>query len=1166
MECIVAEVGCASVHVAEPPALSKSKAARVERPALFVRECRLLIPPWPPLRLSIPRTCGRALEVVPVMNREMKALRAGSMAAASCPANISVAGATVDLPPDQWKLLADDKHPFTARLFDFVACVIVRRFLEKEVQEHIRVVTSDVVADIVADRDEAVKAFAGVMECSLVAFCIWTEDLVDNNCSNASMLLMLHPDHLSIDGDENWHTRFVRVAIPPGGREHVTAAEAIVEWFQGRVDEEFARGSIQCTRARQLQDPNRLYDMDATSLKGSCGNLACLFALDKTLAQLDAVAANGSGPQFSRPTAKTLNALRHDAHQTAEELAFNLSVDFPRHKHGGEAEGAELGKMHEVTTGARVADHGVLALTGAAGVSSRGGARGGTAVHADDDGADDTATKGAPREDADRTVAREGEESSEEEAEAHVVAAAAANRPATSGKSIKHLAQHLAPGAGSAAPSGEVAGKSPMTCARDHASLSALPSHRLAAEILQLDCRLAAQAEEIARLKIRQESGVGGVAVVGSEELAAALSNAVRLLEREARALAQERAALLDTHNQEALVLGRVDARLGQLQGVVADSMETAQKKLTDEVARKIDNMSSAVSATAERAITTSGVTNTLHTLIALVGGSPTPRTGTEDPATTENADAGDAEHGKRAAGAKAETQRGAKRQRVPQAAAAVRHPSVHDILKNKWGTASRGAAPPGQPGSSSRSIPPGEAAPKAPGPAGATATVTTTAGKGKGKLEDGEVPAAVGSLAAGREEQSAAAAAAEGRQTALAPAHPAITAGHLHSALASAGPSAAAGEAKTEKRGRGKKLPPPPVYTIDEDDADEELENLASRWVGEEGDGGEQGVVDAVELFSGGESADEQDADTVVVPSGPTGGQGDTVSKRKGCGIRHPPRGGPGLVSEPHLGGKKRWLGQGERDDLQYKTAIAMMPYDLKVDPGLHLSSKQMRDWAADLSAAEGLHTGLLITMHHRNLVASRERWTRMFKHYRELTQPGSTTTNEIAWAAVVGTEAAAEETELYRDVDPRDYAGAIACAIAMVWEVTRGSAVSTASDSGNLAARAVNCQRDRCRLFPVVTAYVIRAVRRRNSREKQAGDDEPKVVADPRVVADAIASEVVNDVVAKSRDLRHIEMAARETVDVIITWCDCSVAGKVMESIGLYLALPKDRLKKRT
>ncbi|CAI5462531.1 unnamed protein product [Closterium sp. Yama58-4] len=345
---------------------------------------------------------------------------------------------------------------------------------------------------------------------------------------------------------------------------------------------------------------------------------------------MNAVAANGSGPQFSRPTAKTLSGLRHEAYQTAEELAFKLSVDLTRPKHGGEDDGAETGKVQKVETGARVAYHGVLALTGAAGVSNRGGARGGTVVHADDEGAEDTATKGAPRDEADRTVAGEGEESSEEEAEAHVVAVAAASRPATSGKSIKHLAQHLAPGAGSAGPSGEVAGKSPVTCARDHTSLSALPSHRLAAEILQLDCRIAVQAEEIARLKKRQESGVGGVAVVGSEELASALSNAVRVFEKEARALAQERAALLDTRNQEALVLGRVDARLGQLQGVVTDSMETAQKKLTDEVARKIDNMSTAVSTTAERAITTSGVTYALHTLIALVGGSPPPRTGTD--------------------------------------------------------------------------------------------------------------------------------------------------------------------------------------------------------------------------------------------------------------------------------------------------------------------------------------------------------------------------------------------------------------------------------------------------------------------------------------------------------------------------------------------------------
>ncbi|CAI5943998.1 unnamed protein product [Closterium sp. NIES-64] len=976
------------------------------------------------------------------MNREMKALRAGSKEAASCPAIISVAGTTVDLPPEQWKQLAEDKHPLTARLFDFV-----------------------------------------------------TGDVVDKKSSNASMLILLHPDHLSLDGDEMWNTRFVRVAIPTGGAEHVTAADAI----------------------------------DAASLKGSCGNIACLFAFDKILAQLDAVAASGSGLQFSRPTAKTLNALRHEAYHTAEELAFNLSVDLTRPMHGGEAEGAETGNVHKEATGAQVADHGVLALTGAAGVSNRGGARGGTEVHADDEGAEDTATKGATRDEADRAVAREGEESSEEEAEAHVVVAAASSRPATSGKSIKHLAQHLAPGAGSAGSSGEVAGKSPVTGPRDYASLSSLPSHKLAAEILQLDCRLAELAEENARLKKRQESGVGGVAVVGSEELASALANAVRVLEKEARAIAQERAALVDTRNQEAVVLGRVDARLGHLQGVVTDSMEAAQKKLTDEVARKIDNMSTAVSATAERAITTSGVTNALRSL--------------EEPPL------------------RARIMKGRPRRRLPSSGMQSMERGQRDMLKQKWGAASRGAAPTGQPGSSSRSIPPGEAAPKPPGPAGATAPVTSTVGRGKGKAEDGEAPAAARSLASRREVQSAAGAVAEGRQTTLAPARAAITAGHMHSALASASPIAASVEGKAEKRGRGgKKLPTPPVYTIDEDDADEELEGLVSRWV-EAGDGGEKDGEAAVDIYSSGESASGQEGDPVIVESGTTGGHGDTGPKRKGCGIRAPPRGGPGLVSEPHLGGKKRWLGHGDREDLQYKTAIAMYPYDGKVDPGLNLSQKQIREWAADLSIAEGLHTGLLITMHHRNLVASKDRWQRMFDSYRGLTKPGMHTTNVIAWAAVVGKEAAAEEADL-GDVEPTDYAGAIACAIAMVWEVTRGSNVTAAADNGNLAARAAGCYGERSRLFPVVSAYVINAVRKRNRRE----EDEPQVVADPKAVAAAIVSGVVNEVVAKSRDLRHIELAACETVDVIITWCDCSVAGKQMESLGLYLALPKDRLKKRT
>ncbi|CAI5517626.1 unnamed protein product [Closterium sp. Naga37s-1] len=793
------------------------------------------------------------------------------------------------------------------------------------------------------------------------------------------MLLLLRPDHLSVDGDETWNTRFVRVAIPSGGAEHITASEALVEVALTRI-----------LRAAPFIAPS------PASLKGSCGNLACLFAFDKIVTQLDAVAASGFRPQYPRPNVKTLNALRHEAYRTAEELAFNLTVDMPRPKHGGEADGVEPGKVQKVATGVQVADHGVLALTVAAGVSNRGGTRGGGRW----------------------------------------------STLMTKGQRTPRLRVH--------------------------------PSMRLTAMSSVRGRSRARRRRRLTWSRPRQQAGprhparASGILRSTWPPVLEARARAwCRALEKEARAIAQERAALIDTRNHEALVLGRVDARLGQLQGVVAHSMETAQKKLTDEVARKIDNMSTAVSATAERAITTSRVMNALHTLISLVGGSPPPRTDIEEPAATKNAEPGDAEHGKRAASAKAENQRGPKRQRGPLAAAAVRNPSVQDLLKQKWGAASRGAAQPTQPGSSSRSIPPGEAALKLSGPAGATATMTATVGKGKGKSEDGEGPATAGSLAARREVQPATSAAAEGKQTALAPAHAA--AGHQgRSAIASAGPSVAAVEVKTEKRGRGgKKLPPTPVYTIDEDNADDELEGLVSRWVVEAGDGGEQGGEAAVEVHSGRESADEQDGDPVVVPGGTTGGHGDTGPKRRGCGIRAPPRGGPGLVSEPHLGGKKRWLGHGDRQDLQYKTAIVMLPCDGKVDPGLNLSQKQLRDWAADLSIAERLHTGLLITMHYRNLVASKDS-----------------------------------------------------------------------------------------------------AVRKRNHREQQDEEDEPQVVAEPKVVAGAIVSGVVNKVVAKSRDLRRIELAARETVDVIITWCDCLVAGKVIESLGLYLALPKDRLsaKKRT
>ncbi|CAI5504513.1 unnamed protein product [Closterium sp. Naga37s-1] len=667
-------------------------------------------------------------------------------------------------------------------------------------------------------------------------------------------------------------------------------------------------------------------------------------------------------------------------------------------------------------------------------------------------------------------------ESGEEEAEAHVVAAVAADRPATSGKSIWRLAQHLAPRAGSAGPSGELGGKSPVRGPRDFESLAALLARRLAAEILQLDYKLESQAQQIVLLKKRLESHEGGIAVISYEELASAVANTAMVLEKEVKAVALERAALRDQRNQEELTLGRIDARLGKLEGVVVDSMEGVQKKLTDEVLRKIDNMSTAVSATAVRAITTSGVTNALHTLITIVSGSPPPCTDTEEPHATETAKPGDTENGKRAAGARVDNQRGAKRPRGPQAAAAVRNLSVQDILKQKWGAAPRGAGQPAPPGSCSRSIPAGESAPKPPAPAQANATVTVTTGKGKGKVEE-EEPAITGKRTVKLEVQHAAAA-ADAKHTAIAPAlAAAVTGRHGPSASNSAGPSGAAVEPKTEKRGRGaKKTPPPPVFTIDDDGADDELENLVTIVVGLADNGGDKGKV-----------------------------------------------------SEPHLAGKKCWLGHGNLEDLQYLTAVAITPFDKKVDPGLHLSSQQLQKWAADLSAAAQLYTGIFITMHLRNLTSSKDRWARMFKTFREITTPASNTTNEIALAAVVGKEAATEEPDI-GDVAPNEYAGAVACAIAMVWEVTRGSNITAAADSGHLAAKSAGCLGERNRTYPPVVGYVLNAVRRHSQRENATEED-------PKQVAAAVVSSVVNALGARFNDVRHVEMAAREVVDVLIT-----------------------------
>ncbi|CAI7784668.1 unnamed protein product [Closterium sp. NIES-54] len=385
--------------------------------------------------------------------------------------------------------------------------------------------------------------------------------------------------------------------------------------------------------------------------------------------------------------------------------------------------------------------------------------------------------------------------------------------------------------------------------------------------------------------------------------------------------------------------------------------------------------MSSAVSATAERTITTSGVTHAPNMLIALVSGSAPPRPDAEELHATETAKPGDTDNGKQVAASRADNQRGAKRLRGPATATAVRNPSMQDMLKQKWGAGGRGAGQPTPPDSSSRKIPAADAVPKPP--ATAQATTTVTSGKGKAKLE--EEPTTT---------DNAKHESADAPDTSIAPAPSATATGqHGPSTGASVVLIPAAVEPKTEKRGRGaKKQPlPSPVVTIDTDDADAELEDLVM--IGEIG-----GVIG-----------------------------GETGTKRRGCGICDPPRGGPGKVSEPHLGGKKRWLGHGPLEDMQYLTAVALMPYDQKVDLGLKRSSKQLRQWGPDLSAAAHLHTSLFITTWLRNLTTTKDKWDRMFKAFRGLTQPPTSITNEIAWAAVVGKEAASEEADI-GDVDPTD------------------------------------------------------------------------------------------------------------------------------------------------
>ncbi|CAI5533818.1 unnamed protein product [Closterium sp. Naga37s-1] len=308
---------------------------------------------------------------------------------------------------------------------------------------------------------------------------------------------------------------------------------------------------------------------------------------------------------------------------------------------------------HEQPAGSHVSGRDALALNTALALANAGeGEQGkpdkeeGSSSDRDED-APVNATQGLgakkAREEADEgSEELEGEEDDEEDEEeeeeveetlATNNAGRASSAVVGAGKSIRGLQAVLLPRHGSATPSTEYAGKSPVAGKRKHSELVKMDPAKLAAEILRLDEQVKNQKRKLDEV-VSAKPGTEHVVVITQsyDELVATVEKALlhvqnteRVMRREAKVAAKDRSK----NRVMREVLKRAAVRLedcaASMKGVVVDSMENAQKKLTDEVARKIDGASSNIAGTAERAITTSGVTNSLNIIIAMLSGV-TPR------------------------------------------------------------------------------------------------------------------------------------------------------------------------------------------------------------------------------------------------------------------------------------------------------------------------------------------------------------------------------------------------------------------------------------------------------------------------------------------------------------------------------------------------------------
>ncbi|CAI5999297.1 unnamed protein product [Closterium sp. NIES-64] len=320
----------------------------------------------------------------------------------------------------------------------------------------------------------------------------------------------------------------------------------------------------------------------------------------------------------------TLNTLRQDAKRAAKELAFRSQCGIVD-GHRGDAHGNDRERSQKHPAGSRVSGRDNIALNTALTLANTG---------VGDQGKPDNKEEGSSSDrdkDAPVNVPQGGDDNNEEEADEAEGQGRGQDEAEGQGRGQdeedaaedhqrgdlelegskemeeeedhevdeeeeEEVAEITANNSGRS-----FAGKSPVLGKRKHSELVKMALEKLAAEILHLNEQLKNQMRKLDEVASAVPGAEFAVVITQKyEELKATVEkvlthvqNTYRVIRREAKLAAKERA---ENHDMRE-VLKRAPVRLedcaGSKKGVVVDSMERAQKKLTDEVTRKIDGASS---------------------------------------------------------------------------------------------------------------------------------------------------------------------------------------------------------------------------------------------------------------------------------------------------------------------------------------------------------------------------------------------------------------------------------------------------------------------------------------------------------------------------------------------------------------------------------------------